>query len=139
MSRPFYVGGGSDLGLVLLHAVILVIEAGTLASQGTRAVSGNITAVSQAAQQTGTEATKVFASAAALAQNGEAVRAEVAKFLREVRAGSHRGQVMCGGRCAASAYPGSLTIKAVPRCQFSHNCQLINGLKRMTTRPPTRP
>jgi methyl-accepting chemotaxis protein len=57
------------------------------ASQGTRDVSGSITAVSNAAQQTGTEATKVSASAAALSQNGEVLKVQVAKFLREVRAG----------------------------------------------------
>ena len=55
------------------------------AAQGTQEVSGNISGVSEAAQQTGTAATQMLASAGKLSQNGEALRAQVAAFLREVR------------------------------------------------------
>jgi methyl-accepting chemotaxis protein len=56
------------------------------AAQGTQEVSGNITGVSQAAQQTGVAATQVLASASELSKSGEALKAEVQTFLREVRA-----------------------------------------------------
>jgi len=58
----------------------------TQAAQGTQEVSGNIVGVSQAAQQTGTAAVQVLASAGELSQNGEALKAQVAAFLQEVRA-----------------------------------------------------
>ena len=56
------------------------------AARGTQVVSGNITSVSEAAQQTGAAATQVLASASDLSQNGATLRAHVAGFLREVRA-----------------------------------------------------
>jgi methyl-accepting chemotaxis protein len=56
------------------------------AAQGTQEVSGNIVGVNQAAQQTGAAATQVLASAGELSQNGETLKAQVAAFLREVRA-----------------------------------------------------
>ncbi len=56
------------------------------AAQGTQEVSGNIADVSEAAHQTGTAATQVLASANALSKNGETLKAQVALFLREVRA-----------------------------------------------------
>jgi methyl-accepting chemotaxis protein len=58
----------------------------TQAAQGTQEVSGNIGGVSHAAQQTGAAAVQVLASAGQLSQNGEALKAQVAAFLREVRA-----------------------------------------------------
>jgi len=56
------------------------------AAQGTQEVSSNITGVSQAAQQTGSAAVQVLASAGELSRNGEALQAQVAAFLQEVRA-----------------------------------------------------
>ena len=56
------------------------------AAQGTREMSGNIAGVSQAAQQTGSAAVEVLASAGELSRNGEALKAQVAAFLQEVRA-----------------------------------------------------
>jgi methyl-accepting chemotaxis protein len=56
------------------------------AAQGTQEVSGNIGGVSQAAQQTGAAASQVLAAAGALSKNGEALKARVVAFLREVRA-----------------------------------------------------
>ncbi|MGA3400762.1 MAG: methyl-accepting chemotaxis protein [Acetobacteraceae bacterium] len=56
------------------------------AAQGTQEVSGSIAGVSEAAQQTGAAAVQVLASAGALSQNGEALKAQVAAFLQEVRA-----------------------------------------------------
>jgi methyl-accepting chemotaxis protein len=56
------------------------------AAQGTQEVSGNIAGVSGAAQQTGAAAVQVLASAGELSQNGEALKAQVQAFLREVRA-----------------------------------------------------
>ncbi len=56
------------------------------AARGTQVVSGNISSVSEAAQQTGAAATQVLASASELSQNGATLRAHVAGFLREVRA-----------------------------------------------------
>lgn len=56
------------------------------AAQGTREVSGNIAGVSEAAQQTGAAATQVLASASELSRNGETLKAQVAGFLRDVRA-----------------------------------------------------
>jgi methyl-accepting chemotaxis protein len=56
------------------------------AAHGTVDVSGNIATVSEAAQQTGVAATQVLASADKLSRNGEVLRAQVATFLREVRA-----------------------------------------------------
>ncbi len=56
------------------------------AAQGTQEVSGNIAGVSQAARQTGSAAVQVLASAGELSRNGEALKAHVATFLREVRA-----------------------------------------------------
>jgi methyl-accepting chemotaxis protein len=56
------------------------------AAHGTGDVSDNIASVSDAAQQTGVAATQVLASADKLSRNGEALRAQVTTFLREVRA-----------------------------------------------------
>ena len=56
------------------------------AAHGTQEVSGNIVGVSQAAQQTGAAAVLVLASAGELSRNGEALKTQVASFLREVRA-----------------------------------------------------
>jgi len=56
------------------------------AAQGTQEVSGNISGVSKAAQQTGAAATQVLASAAELSKNGEVLKAQVERFLRDVRA-----------------------------------------------------
>jgi methyl-accepting chemotaxis protein len=56
------------------------------AASGTQEVTGNIGGVSQAAQQTGTAAVQVLASAGQLSRNGETLRAQVDEFLREVRA-----------------------------------------------------
>jgi len=56
------------------------------AAQGTQEVSGNITGVTEAAQQTGAAATQVLASAGELSKHGEVLKAQVAGFLREVRA-----------------------------------------------------
>ena len=56
------------------------------AAQGTQEVSSNIAGVSEAAQQTGVAATQVLASAGELSRNGEALKAQVGSFLRDVRA-----------------------------------------------------
>ncbi len=56
------------------------------AAEGTQEVSGKIAGVSQAAQHTGVAAGHVLTSAGALLRNGEALKAQVAGFLREVRA-----------------------------------------------------
>lgn len=56
------------------------------AAQGTQEVSGNIVGVSEAAQKAGEEASLVLASAVELSRNGEALKAQVTVFLREVRA-----------------------------------------------------
>ena len=56
------------------------------AAQGTQEVSSNIGGVNQAAQQTGAAASQVLAAASALSKNGEALKAQVVAFLREVRA-----------------------------------------------------
>jgi methyl-accepting chemotaxis protein len=56
------------------------------AAQGTQEVSGNVAGVREAAHQTGAAATQVLASASELLQNGETLKAQVAGFLREVRA-----------------------------------------------------
>jgi len=56
------------------------------AAQGTQEVTSNITGVSQAAQQTGAAASQVFSSARELSSNGEALKAQIAAFLQEVRA-----------------------------------------------------
>jgi methyl-accepting chemotaxis protein len=56
------------------------------AAQGTQEVSGNIASVSHAAGQTGTVVGQVFASAGELSKNGNALKVQVATFLREVRA-----------------------------------------------------
>ena len=56
------------------------------AAQGTQEVSGSIAGVSQAAQQTGSAAGQVLASAGELSRNGEALKAQVRSFLNEVRA-----------------------------------------------------
>ncbi len=56
------------------------------AAKGTMDVTTNIAGVSEAAQQTGVAATQVLASASELSKNGEVLRNEVARFLRDVRA-----------------------------------------------------
>jgi methyl-accepting chemotaxis protein len=56
------------------------------AAQSTREVSGGISGVNDAAQQTGAAAAEVLTSASELSRNGEALRAQVDTFLREVRA-----------------------------------------------------
>ena len=56
------------------------------ASAGTTEVSANIGGVSQAATQTGSAAAQVLASANELSQQAEALRAEVDRFLNEVKA-----------------------------------------------------
>ena len=56
------------------------------AAQRTQEVSGDIAGVSEAAQQTGAAATQVLASASELSRQGERLGAQVAGFLREVRA-----------------------------------------------------
>lgn len=56
------------------------------ASQGTQEASVNIVEVNQAARQTGGAAVQVLASAGELSRTGEALKAQVQAFLREVRA-----------------------------------------------------
>jgi methyl-accepting chemotaxis protein len=56
------------------------------AARGTQEVSDNIGGVSEAAHETGAAASQVLASAGELSQNGEALKAQVQTFLREVRA-----------------------------------------------------
>ncbi len=56
------------------------------AALGTQEVSGNIAGVSEAAQQTGAAAVQVLASAGELSRNGEALKAQVATFLQQMRA-----------------------------------------------------
>lgn len=56
------------------------------AAKGTGEVSANIVGVRDAARETGVAADQVVASAAELSQNGEALKAQVDAFLREVRA-----------------------------------------------------
>ena len=56
------------------------------AAQGTQEVSSNSTGVSEAARQTGLAATEVLNSAGELSRNGGALREQVGKFLRTVRA-----------------------------------------------------
>ena len=56
------------------------------ASRGTTEVSSNIAAVSEAAGSTGAAAAQVRSSAADVAQQGEALRAEVDRFLASIRA-----------------------------------------------------
>jgi methyl-accepting chemotaxis protein len=56
------------------------------AAKGTQEVSGNIAGVSRAAQQTGAAASQVLVSASELSKNGEVLKAQVAAFLRDIRA-----------------------------------------------------
>jgi methyl-accepting chemotaxis protein len=56
------------------------------AARGTGEVSQNIVGVRDAARETGVAADQVVASAAALSENGETLKAQVDAFLREVRA-----------------------------------------------------
>jgi methyl-accepting chemotaxis protein len=56
------------------------------AAAGTQQVSENIAAVNQAATETGAAASQVLQSAGELSKQGELLRAEVDKFLAEVRA-----------------------------------------------------
>jgi methyl-accepting chemotaxis protein len=56
------------------------------AAQGTREVSGGIFGVSETAQQTGAAAAGVLTAAGDLSRDGEALKAQVDTFLREVRA-----------------------------------------------------
>jgi len=56
------------------------------ASRGTTEVSSNIAAVSEAAGSTGSAATEVRSSAEEVAQQGEALRAEIDRFLAGIRA-----------------------------------------------------
>jgi methyl-accepting chemotaxis protein len=56
------------------------------ASKGTHEVSSNISGVTKAAGQTGTAATRVQTSAAGMAKQGDALRAEVDRFLASIRA-----------------------------------------------------
>ena len=56
------------------------------AAQGTQEVSATIDGVSGAARQTGAAAAQVLASASELSKNGEALKAQLAAFLQEVRA-----------------------------------------------------
>ncbi len=58
----------------------------TQAAQGTQEVSGNIAGVNHAAQQTGSAAAEVLASAGELSRNSEMLKSQVQAFLREVRA-----------------------------------------------------
>jgi methyl-accepting chemotaxis protein len=57
------------------------------AAAGTQEVSANIGGVSQAANDTGAAATQIQSTAADLSQQSETLRAEVDKFLANVRAG----------------------------------------------------
>ncbi len=56
------------------------------AAAGTQEVSENIAAVNQAASETGAAASQVLQSAGDLAKQAELLRAEVDKFLVDVRA-----------------------------------------------------
>lgn len=56
------------------------------AAQGTQEVAGSIGGVSEAAHQTGISATEVLSAARELSRNGESLKAQVADFLREIRA-----------------------------------------------------
>jgi methyl-accepting chemotaxis protein len=56
------------------------------ASAGTAEVSTNIAGVTHAASETGTASTKVLAAAGDLAKQGETLRAEVGRFLTDIRA-----------------------------------------------------
>ena len=56
------------------------------AANGTQEVSANIAGVSQAAQETGSAAGRVLGAAEEVSQSGEALRRQVAAFLRQVRA-----------------------------------------------------
>ena len=68
-------------------AATLEISRGALqAAEGTREVSGGISGVNQAALQTGAAAAEVLTSAGELSCNGEALKAQVDKFLRDIRA-----------------------------------------------------
>lgn len=55
------------------------------AAQGTQEVSSNITGVREAAQSTGAAANQVLSAAGELARHGEALKAQVATFLANVR------------------------------------------------------
>jgi methyl-accepting chemotaxis protein len=55
------------------------------AAAGTGEVSSNIAGVSQAAGETGSAATQVQEASAELAKQGEALRAEVGRFLAKIR------------------------------------------------------
>jgi methyl-accepting chemotaxis protein len=68
-------------------AVTLEISRSVLqAAQGTRDVSGGISGVNEAAQQTGAAASEVLTAAGQLSRSGEALKVQVDTFLREVRA-----------------------------------------------------
>ncbi len=56
------------------------------ASAGTQEVSSNITGVTQAAGETGSAASQMLSASGELARQGELLRGEVDKFLRQVRA-----------------------------------------------------
>jgi methyl-accepting chemotaxis protein len=56
------------------------------ASAGTAEVSSNIAGVTQAAGETGTASTRVLGAAGELAKQGETLRAEVGRFLTDIRA-----------------------------------------------------
>jgi methyl-accepting chemotaxis protein len=56
------------------------------AAHGTREVSGGISGVNEAAQQTGMAAAEVLTAAGELSRGGEALKAQVDRFLMEVRA-----------------------------------------------------
>ena len=57
------------------------------AAQGTQMVNQNIESVSKAADQTGSAATQVLSASEEMARQAEGLRAEVDRFLREVRQG----------------------------------------------------
>jgi len=56
------------------------------AAEGTREVSGSISGVNAAAQDSRAAATEVLTAAGELSRNGEALKVQVDTFLREVRA-----------------------------------------------------
>jgi methyl-accepting chemotaxis protein len=68
-------------------AAILEISRGAVqAAEDTREVSGGISGVNEAALQTGAAAGEVLTSAGELSRNGEALKAQVDSFLRDIRA-----------------------------------------------------
>ncbi len=67
-------------------ATLEISRSALQAAQGTQEMSGGISGVNQSAQETGTAASQVLTAASQLSRSGEALKAQVDTFLREVRA-----------------------------------------------------